>query len=58
MKTDIEIREKAMDWWNGLPIIEKSLLAQKYSDYLHGRGFVSITGREVEHIYKQEKKLL
>ena len=56
MKEDIEIRHIAMDWWNRLPIIEKSFYAQKHSDYLHGRGFVSITGREVEYIYKKEIK--
>lgn len=47
-------REKAIDWWNKLPIIEKSLLSQKYSDALLGRGYVSLTGREIEAIWVDE----
>lgn len=52
-------REEAMSWWNSLPIIEKSLIAQKYSNYLNGRGYVSLTGREIENLYTlmiREKK--
>jgi hypothetical protein len=47
-------REKAIEWWNKLPIIEKSLLAQKYSDALFGRGYTSLTGREIEAIWVNE----
>lgn len=47
-------REKAIEWWNKLPIIEKSLLTQKYSDALFGRGYVSLTGREIEAIWVDE----
>ena len=48
-------REIALKWWNELSIIEKSLLAQKYSDMVFGRGFVSLTGREIENIYNREQ---
>ena len=47
-------REKGIEWWNKLPIIEKSLLAQKYSDALFGRGYISLTGREIEAIWVDE----
>ena len=47
-------REKAIEWWNKLPIIEKSLLAQKYNDVLFGRGYTSLTGREIEAIWVDE----
>jgi len=47
-------REKAIKWWNLLPIIEKSLLAQKYSNALLGKGYTSLTGREVQAIWIDE----
>lgn len=54
MKTKQGARERAIEWWNKLPIIEKSLLAQKYSDALFGRGYASLTGREVQAIWIDE----
>ena len=50
------VRDEAIEWWNNLQIIEKSLLAQKYSDYLLGRGYTSLTGREIESIWINEIK--
>lgn len=52
--TDESTRRQALEWWNQLNVIDKSLLAQKYSNFLYGRGFVSLTGSEIEEIWKKE----
>jgi hypothetical protein len=47
-------REKRLEWWNRLSIIEKSFFAQKYSKELFGKGYLALTGREIEEIYLKE----
>lgn len=49
------MRTKAIKWFNQMSIIDKSLLCQKYSSELFGRGPTSITGSEIEMMYRKEE---
>jgi hypothetical protein len=51
LKQNINNRINAISWWNNLPIIDKSLLAQKHADMLDGNGYVSLNDSSIEMIY-------
>lgn len=48
-------RETAMKWWNALDGKEKSQIT--FKTYGLTRSFISLTGREIEAIYKRLQKL-
>lgn len=62
----MEIRVKAMKWWNDLTLKEKSTVYFKYNSLIVAgseRSYLTLTGREIETIYisynrhnKQENK--
>lgn len=50
------LRMKALSWWFKLSIIDRSLLCQKYSEELKGKGSVSVNELEIISMYKDEKE--
>ena len=47
----IKTRKSAIEWWNAQPLEYKQILCNTY--YI-GRKPDSLTGREIEYIYKQK----
>lgn len=55
---ETEIRRKAMFWWNGLNLENQFYATIKNNDLINGdhtRHPNSLTGNEIEKIYKNEK---
>lgn len=53
-------RETAMNWWNSMTFEEKFYKTIKHNDLIAGdktRHPSTLTGREIETIYKAEKKI-
>ncbi len=53
-KTKETSREQAIKWWNDLPLFTKNSKHHYADRYFPNRGHASLTGREIEHIWKQE----
>jgi len=51
----MNVRQKAIDWYNNLTLEEKST---KFKSYLKGRGLECLTGREIEQLYNVEQNRL
>lgn len=54
------MREEAISWWNMLSPDERSVYLNKYQEHIlmgNERNYSTLTGREVEIIYRKEYKL-
>jgi len=52
-------RIDAMNWWNGLSLLEKCLQMIENEDFTEGYSYrlpKDLTGREIEMIYNNQKK--
>jgi hypothetical protein len=61
MSNIVDTRSTAMYWWNGLSTKEKYAVMEKHnSEIVHylDRSPSSLTGREIQILYKSENKSL